>query len=270
MSGANNIAYTSVYLCPHQDLPYFESKPGLQLLHCVENDKDAIKGGESLLIDAMAAAHEFRSLAPEYFKTLTKCNATFVKQRDGAHIAYTKPHIQLASRHESSRQNDEIVAVHWAPPFEGPLTIDPELVLPYFEAYSAFELMVDKSIDPIQRSLDSGIDRELAMKLAKYANDFTWEYALNPGEMIIFNNTRMLHGRKEFYQIEDQNDFSGCSKNRTNSSDSSSKKVRHLVGAYTNIDESLNCYRVILQKKEIDVQVPNVGNGTGVVLPSNF
>ena len=273
--GAINIAYTSAYLCPHQDLPYYESKPGLQLLHCVALNKDIIQGGESLLIDAMAAAHEFRQLTPEYFKTLTTCNCTFVKQREGASIAYTRPIIQLATRHESSRQNEEIVAVHWAPPFEGPLTIDPELLIPYFEAYSAFELMVDKTIDPIQRSIDSGINRDLAIKLSKYANDYTWEYTLNPGEMIIFNNTRMLHGRNEFYLVETQkkedttSNENDCTSEENNGMNSHLQEARHLVGAYTNIDDSLNCYRIMLQKKKMNTQVPNVGNGTGVVLPPN-
>ena len=34
---ANNIAYTSEALPPHQDLTYYESKPFLQLLHCIHD-----------------------------------------------------------------------------------------------------------------------------------------------------------------------------------------------------------------------------------------
>ena len=39
----NNVAYTSLALCPHQDLAYYESPPGMQLLHCVANDTQPIR-----------------------------------------------------------------------------------------------------------------------------------------------------------------------------------------------------------------------------------
>jgi len=256
---AINIAYTSTELCPHQDLAYYESKPGLQLLHCVANDTSKIKGGESILIDAMAAAYEFRSLAPHYFETLTKCNATFVKQREGAFMVYSRPHIQVKC-HESDKEHTEIVAVHWAPPFEGPLRIPAELIQPYFEAYSAFELMVDKSINPQKRSIETGIDLSLALELSKYANDYTWEYRLNPGEMIVFNNTRMLHGRRAFEEMSNVS---------IEATDHQGVYSRHLIGAYTNIDDSLNAYRTILKSKDIFRVIPNVGNGTGIIQAQN-
>ncbi len=237
------------------------------------NDEDLIDGGESLLIDVMAAAHTFRALAPEYFDILSRCNATFVKQRNGACMTYTRPHIQLSSNYtscggggNSGGQRGEIVAVHWAPPFEGPLTIAPDLIEPYFRAYAAFELMVDKSIDPKQRSVSAGIELELAMNLSKYAHEYTWEYRLKPGEMIIFNNTRMLHGRQEFQERE-KGSASTKPKNVCNGNGDTMMHTRHLVGAYTNIDDSLNCYRVILKKNRIQRTIPNVGNGTGGVLP---
>ena len=50
--------YTSDRLRMHQDLAYYESPPGLQLLHCVENGSGVL-GGESILIYGMAAAHRF-------------------------------------------------------------------------------------------------------------------------------------------------------------------------------------------------------------------
>mmetsp|Transcript_18084 Transcript_18084/g.22796 ORF Transcript_18084/g.22796 Transcript_18084/m.22796 type:complete len:332 (-) Transcript_18084:2-997(-) len=299
----NNIAYSNSYLCPHQDLAYYESKPGFQLLHCITNDKDLIDGGESLLIDVMAAAHSFRSMAPVYFDTLTKCHATFVKQRRGACMTYTRPHIQLSYHHhhhhhhynssgngtinDSERRQEppppappkgEIVAVHWAPPFEGPLTIAPAMLKSYFQAYAAFELMVDKSIDPMERSESAGIDLELAMALSKYAHEYTWEYRLRPGEMIVFNNTRMLHGRKEFRERYNTNTATNHNDNTDNTAGTGSscttstdRKIlttaRHLVGTYTNIDDSLNSYRVMLKKNQLRRMIPNVGNGTGGILP---
>jgi gamma-butyrobetaine dioxygenase len=260
---AMNVAYTSTRLCPHQDLAYYESKPGFQFLHCIESDKKCIQGGESLLIDVMAAAHEFRSLAPCYFNILTKCHATFVKERNGALMTYTRPHIQISSHCiggvKENHVVEEIVAVHWAPPFEGQLSIPHELLKSYFEAYAAFELMVDKLIEPRNRSLTSGIDLELALKLSKYANKYTWEYRLNKGEMIIFNNTRMLHARNEFNTIDEKKILNSST---IDDYDVNTKKIRHLVGAYTNIDDTLNTYRVMMKQKLLSRILPNVGNGS--------
>ena len=308
-------------------------------MHCVANDTDRIIGGESILIDVMAAAYEFRNIAPHYFDVLCKCHVTFVKQREGALMTYCRPHIQLqrhyydsssssnGSNSSNSRRkdqngwndlnieggekhyDDEIVSVHWSPPFEGPLQISPSMIEDYLQAYAAFELMIDNSIkDPIQRSLESGIDSTLALRLWNYAREYTWEYRLNPGEMIIFNNTRMLHGRREFKEkaattssvskngendcnereiiqknngrgakdekmLEDINDIMeetplNSTHNTTAKSNPSTTKARHLIGAYTNIDDTLNTYRVLLKQRQIFNRIiPNVGNGTGSVVP---
>ena len=42
---------------------------------------------------------------------------------------------------------------------------------------------------------------------------------------------------------------------------------RHLIGAYTNIDDSLNHYRVLVDEAGEDRIIPNTGNGTISVLP---
>ena len=32
----------------------------------------------------------------------------------------------------------QVTGVFWAPPFEGPLSVEPELVEPYYDAYATF------------------------------------------------------------------------------------------------------------------------------------
>eukprot|EP00985_Skeletonema_marinoi_P025049 scaffold17988_cov194-Skeletonema_marinoi.AAC.3 len=236
---ANNVAYTSSALCPHQDLAYYESTPGMQLLHCVAMGKDVV-GGESTLIDAMAAAYQLRELRPKSFETLTKCPATFVKQRDGACMTYRRPHIALAED-RCSIFDREITAVHWSPPFEGPLCLPPEDVDEYYEAYADFERLLNVDMDvPSEKDL------------ASYADEFTWKRKLKPGEVLIFNNRRMLHGRNGFTVADGVKPQDGR---------------RHLVGCYTNIDDTLNTYRVGLRERQpcSPVSVLNVGNGTTIV-----
>lgn len=251
-NNAINVAYTATELCPHQDLAYYESKPGFQLLHCKSVQVPTI-GGESILIDCMAAAHRFRQLAPDLFETLVKCPATFVKDRDGARMTYVRPHIVLLSNGgenaDLNNMDREIVSVHWAPPFLGPLNIHPTQVSQYNKAYAAFELMLDNTKCALAYSKAFDIDHELAATLSIYASSYTWEERLDPGEIMIFNNTRMLHGRRGF-EVKDD-----------------SFGQRHLIGAYTCIDDTLNNYRTLLQKVGKSRLIPNVGNGTASVVP---
>lgn len=237
--GSNNVAYTSSALCPHQDLAYYESTPGMQLLHCVAMG-DEVVGGESTLIDAMAAAHQLRQLRPKSFETLTKCPATFVKQRDGACMTYRRPHIALAED-VCGIFDREITAVHWSPPFEGPVCLPPEVLDDYYEAYADFE-----------RLLNADLDVPSEKDLASYADEFTWKRKLKPGEVLIFNNRRMLHGRNGFTVADGVRPEDGR---------------RHLVGCYTNIDDTLNTYRAGLRERQpcSPVSILNVGNGTTIV-----
>ncbi|KAL9191089.1 hypothetical protein ACHAXT_000795 [Thalassiosira profunda] len=236
---SNNVAYTSEALCPHQDLAYYESPPGMQLLHCAAMG-NAVEGGESTLIDAMAAAHRLREVRPQSFECLVRCPATFVKQRDGACLTYRRPHIVLAEDGGSTGLDREIAAVFWSPPFEGPVCLPPDMVDRYYEAYADFERMLNGSADG-----DSPDD-----ELSQYAHDFTWERKLDPGDMLVFNNRRMVHGRRGFSGAQGA---------------SFEESQRHLVGCYTNIDDTLNSYRVLLRERDYAMPILNVGNGTNIV-----
>lgn len=243
IQNTNNVAYTSLPLCPHQDLSYYESMPGIQLLHCITMEN--IKGGESTLIDVMAAASVLRELAPQHFQTLVQCPATFVKQREGACMTYARPHIVLAPSNDDDIMNREIVAVNWSPPFEGPISLPPNMIRPYYAAYAAFERMLDNAIHPANTEQQGHDDL-----LVQYSMDHTWERKLEPGNVLIFNNRRMLHGRRGF------------------TSKLNSSSGRHLIGAYTNIDDTLNRYRVLLRERGMDASsasVPNVGNGSSIL-----
>ena len=214
----------------------------------------------------MAAAHRFRRLAPaDLFEILVKCPATFVKQRKGActGMTYSRPHIVLQNDVDLNDMDREIVAVHWAPPFEGPLRIHPDQVEGYFKAYAAFELMLDDSKCPEACAAASGIELDLAKQLADYAREYTWQYRLKPGEVMVFNNTRLLHGRRGF-EIGKNAEVLCDDKEDT---DDGMNTKRHLIGAYTNIDDSLNHYRVLLDEAGEDRIIPNTGNGTIGVLP---
>ena len=50
-----NVAYSNLGLELHIDLAYYESPPGLQLLHCLQFDDDVV-GGLSQLFDGFRIA----------------------------------------------------------------------------------------------------------------------------------------------------------------------------------------------------------------------
>ena len=76
--GAINLAYTTEAIGPHMDLCYYESPPGLQLLHCMQFDAD-VQGGGSFLIDGFAVAEQLRREQPAAFDALSRLPATFLK-----------------------------------------------------------------------------------------------------------------------------------------------------------------------------------------------
>ncbi|XP_065882702.1 gamma-butyrobetaine dioxygenase-like isoform X2 [Dysidea avara] len=194
-----NIAYTGEALSLHMDLIYYESPPGLQLLHCLRNDNSII-GGESLLLDTYPVLEELRNNYPEQFHILTRVPATFqkihYKRESPVHIVSQVPHIVLG-------EHEEIVAVNWSPAFEGTLQVSPVDVEPYYQAY----LLLAKLFSTSER---------------------LFQFRLLPGQLISFNNRRILHGRNSFY--------------------SEGEGVRHLEGAYVNIDEFNSRFHVLNRK----------------------
>ncbi|KAL8588863.1 hypothetical protein ACOMHN_051457 [Nucella lapillus] len=181
-----NVAYTTVELDFHMDLMYYESPPGLQFLHCLKFD-ECVEGGESRFLDVFQVAEEFRETHPDHFSTLVNVPATFQKihyERDyPVEMKYQRPHIVL-------NPYQEIVCVNWSPQFEGPLAVPQDQLKQYYAAYEAFA------------------------KAIKFSPHIL-EQRLNPGDLVTFNNRRILHARQSF-------ELNGG--------------VRHLKGCYLNID----------------------------------
>ena len=81
VSGRINLAYSKAALVLHQDLVYFESPPGIQMLSWQRAD-DPIKGGLSTFLDSGYLLQLFRQRHPEHFQTFCKLPATFQKDQE--------------------------------------------------------------------------------------------------------------------------------------------------------------------------------------------
>ena len=69
-----NLADTALALAPHTDNPYRLSPPEIQVLHCLTA---AGQGGQSLLVDGLAAAEALRVEAPADYDLLSRVPARF-------------------------------------------------------------------------------------------------------------------------------------------------------------------------------------------------
>ena len=177
-----NIANSSIRLYLHQDMQYYESPPGIQLLHCLKFDS-CVEGGESTIVDMFYFAEEFRIQHPEEFDVLCRVNASFYK----VNFDFTPPAYCRNSRPVIVTDHDsgEIKAVHWNPCMDSPLCADPQWVEPFFDAQWKFAHMLETF--PCKH-----------------------EFRLTPGDLIVFNNRRMSHARNAFSLNGGERHLQGC------------------------------------------------------------
>jgi len=171
----NNLAYTSVALPLHTDLPNQEVPPGYQFLHCLANEAT---GGGSLFADGFAMAEDLRAEDPEAFRLLCEVRIPFRFHDREADIRVHEPVITLAP-------SGEVIEIRYNAHLAGIFDMPAEIMPDYYRAYRAF---MAKTRD------------------AKYRVVFR----LKAGEMVVFDNRRVLHGRDSFDPSTGFRHLHGC------------------------------------------------------------
>ena len=171
----NNSAYTSDALPLHTDLPNQEVPPGFQFLHCIAN---AAEGGDSLFADGFAIAAALKEEAPEAFQLLCEVELPFRFHDQTDDIRSRYPVIVTDRRGEVTelRFNAHIVDT---------IDLPGDQVVPFYRAYRWLMALV----------------RSDRFKLA---------YRLQAGEMVVFDNRRILHGRSAFDPRTGYRRLEGC------------------------------------------------------------
>jgi gamma-butyrobetaine dioxygenase len=185
----NNLAYTGMALGVHTDNPYRDPTPGYQLLHCLVSDAP---GGDTLLVDGFAAAQIMRAEDPEGFELLASIPRPFRFADASSDLRAHFPVIGLDT-------DGMVREIHFNNRSAAPLDIAAELVISYMKAY-----------------------RRFAQILAR--PQLTLLLHLEPGDLIVMENGRALHGRSAF----DPN-----------------AGTRHLQGCYVDKDGVESRYRVL-------------------------
>lgn len=174
---AKNIANTNVFLPLHMDLLYYESPPGLQLLHFIQN---TTLGGENIFADSFAAAYEIRDRDPAAYEALKKVPITYHYNNNNEYYYYLRPLVVEDPYVKNFTTGEpQIKEINYSPPFQGP-----------------FEFHVTKSEDP-----QLWQDFLRGMRLFEdFINDpkNTYEVKLPQGSCVIFDNRRVLHSRNQF------------------------------------------------------------------------
>lgn len=189
---SNDLAYRSVPLGAHTDNPYRDPIPGIQLLHCLDNQTS---GGLSTLVDSLAVLEQLEKEDPEGYRLL--CDVP-VRYR------YFDADVDLIER-RTLIQTD----------FMGRVT-----GVTYSPRLDSLPLLENDQLVRFHRA------RKRLGQLLSDAN-YEWRFKLEPGQLQMFHNSRVLHGRTGF---------------------DANEGTRHLQGAYIDLDEPKGRYKVLKRK----------------------
>jgi len=185
-----DLAYTADALPPHVDNPYRNPNPGFQLLHVLENE---CSSGESLAVDGFFAAEQLRAESPELFDMLRSTDVRW--ENDGGDRSTALVH--WAPMLEVNQSSGVLTQVRYSPKSGGycPALSMEEANL-FYQARRRFSQLLN-------------------------AEESTVRFQMVKGDLWIFNNLRVLHGRSSFNPQEG---------------------FRYLQGAYIDVDAVTSTY----------------------------
>ena len=172
---ASDLAYTSKALSAHTDNPYRRPIPGIQLLHCLKNDSE---GGLSTLTDGFAVASYMRKKFPKYFQILSSIKIRY---------SYKDSKTILENWGETIELNKDktIKRVRLSPRLDYVPVLRKDKLNQFYKARSMF------------------------IKLCNSKN-FMIEFKLKPGDVMIMDNYRTLHGRTSYNMAIGKRHLQGC------------------------------------------------------------
>lgn len=163
VANPTNLAYTPIGLGVHSDNPYRDPTPGVQLLHCLES---SAPGGDTLLVDGFNAAEILRREAPDAFDLLTRVPVNFRFRSQDADLVARQTLISVD-------EGGNVVGVHFNNRSLDWLDAPAAVAAPWFAAYRKFAEVLHRP------------EGELVFRL-------------EPGDCVVMQNDRALHGRTAF------------------------------------------------------------------------
>ena len=171
----NDLAYTTMQLSPHTDNPYRNPVPCIQILHCIKNQ---VNGGLSTLVDGYTVTENLKKDYPKAYKILSNIKVRF---------KFSDKSVVLEDWSELIKLNNkkEFKQVRFSPRLDYvPILEKSELDL----FYKARKILSDQ-----------------------YNSDkYRIEFKLMPGDLVMMDNYRLLHGRTKYNPTEGDRFLQGC------------------------------------------------------------
>jgi gamma-butyrobetaine dioxygenase len=181
----------SDFLGPHTDTCWRTSLSGLIYLHCL---KAHGSGGETFLVDGFALGERLRTEAPDCFSTLSEIPLNFASK---------------VSNGDDWRARGRVISL-------GP---DGEVCGLRFSAPSIHQLDLPEAlIEPVLRALER-------FEALLYDETLWLRMSLSPGDLLVLDNQRVLHGRTAFDPDAGDRHLQTCSTRR----DEFHNRYRHLA-----------------------------------------
>ncbi|XP_036896311.1 gamma-butyrobetaine dioxygenase [Sturnira hondurensis] len=191
---ANNVAYTTGKLSFHTDYPALHHPPGVQFLHCI---KQTVTGGDSEIVDGFNVCRKLKEKNLRAFQILS---STFVDFTD---IGVDYCDFSVQSKHKIIELDDkgQVVRINF-----NNATRD-----------TIFDVPVEK-VQPFYTALKEFVD-------LMNCEESKFTFKMNPGDVITFDNWRLLHGRSSY--------------------EAGTEISRHLEGAYADWDVVMSRLRIL-------------------------
>lgn len=172
---ANDLAYRTVRLGPHTDNPYRDPVPGIQLLHCLVNETS---GGLSTLVDSVRVVDVLQR------EDLVGCQ---LLKNTPVRFRFVDQGVELTCRRPMIHTDDlgNTLGVHYSPRLDSLPLLSQEETTRFHKA---------------------------RRRLAELFNDPSYEvkFRLQAGELMLFDNSRVLHGRTSYDASEGHRHLQGC------------------------------------------------------------
>jgi gamma-butyrobetaine dioxygenase len=163
--GGTDLSMSSFALSPHTDQSYMtHTHPTLLMLYCFEN---SVTGGESTLVDGLRVVEDLRRDEPEHYAVLCGTPVTFAQLDPSVEYFFerTTPVIETDA-------DGKLLALHC----------------------SHKNFLIDLPFDRMGRYYEAY--RSLLTRLK--SPDYEHVFRLEPGQCLLVENDRVLHGRRAF------------------------------------------------------------------------
>lgn len=162
-TNTDQLGYTDATIDLHTDQPFLEDPPRYQLLHGI---RAADEGGESVVVDAVAAARYLRAVDADAFELLTTTPVTFHRKQKVFEKILHAPLLRVDAQGELLEVRHSYFTFA---PFRQPF----DRMERFYRAYQRFARIV-------------------------HEREHQWRFLLEPGDFVLYDNHHALHARTGF------------------------------------------------------------------------